>query len=223
MAVLLAGRLFIQAVRPPLEGLAREKPRLWPGLAGFPANSRSLRPEAPACRDSRSRRHGGHSGGLNSGPGFRHTRSLGSRSAALGSRRGPDLRSPTGPLLRGSNPFSASPPTAQAPGKVTRWAQRRIINTFRHGPSQHPPLAGPINTHLRLVRSTPISGWSNQHSPQADTLYIDLRLAQSTPTSCRSDQHPPQNNAINTHFRPTGRGLVSYLPSLALPDRRRRT
>lgn len=49
---------------------APQRPRLWPGLAGLPANPRSALPEAPVPRDSG--RPGGHSGapirGLKGGP-----------------------------------------------------------------------------------------------------------------------------------------------------------
>ena len=52
------------------------RPRLWPGLSGFPVNSLSLQPESLSPREEVS---DGPTNGLTSSPGFRDTHSRGCR------------------------------------------------------------------------------------------------------------------------------------------------
>lgn len=130
--------------------------------------------------------------------------------------RGPDLHLAGGSLLR-ALPLSHSSHlprvTPQPPGKVTWWARRRVINTFRRGPNQHPP----------PVQSTPSSGWPSQHPPQADPINTLLRPTHSTSTSGWPNQRPPHAALINTHLRiaqstPTGGPVGGAWLATGLPS-----
>ena len=140
------------------------RPRLWPGLSGFPVNSLSLQPESLSPRGEGS---DGPTNGLTSSPGFRDTHSRGCR--------GTNFREPSTVVWSTTSvlriPQAAFPRGGPLPGlKFQRTGKKKNTQILIR-----PGLGLSINNHLR-----PRPLLLTQHSPQVDWAGPDASLASPT-------------------------------------------